>query len=351
MFRRPRTSPWTEYRTRGDRNLQEGESLSLMWSNRTAPGFTIHGLPRIENLDDLASHSGFSTQQLWCMAQEESDCYRVFKIPKKRGGYRHISQPTPLLMKLQRWVLRKILDKLHPTAHSFGFVPGSKLRHHAEQHVGAIAILSLDLKDFFDSISLARATHVFRTAGYCSRVASMLARLCTLDDKLPQGAPSSPQLANLSCFRMDRRLAGLAERRGFTYTRYADDISFSGQSASSLAKARPFIAHIVRESGFSLNTDKTHLAGPGSAVRVTGLVVTSDRVGIGRKRLRDLRVRIHRLHAEGDRDKRLELQGWLDFVSDADPVRYRMLVEYIHGLRVHSPESPLAQLRTRRQLP
>jgi retron-type reverse transcriptase len=307
----------------------------------------IHGLPRITTLQDLAAHTGLSGRQLWWVLSAGRKAYTIFHVAKKTGGVRSIAHPAHPLRAAQRWVLRNILDKLHTTPSSYGFERGSKLRVHAEQHLGAKAILTLDIKNFFPSISIAQVTCVFRAAGYSPSAASMLARLCTCEDALPQGAPSSPRLANLVCFRMDRRLARLAERRGFVYTRYADDLSFSSTSASALAKVRPFIAYIVHDSGFRLNNCKTRLVGPRGAKRITGLVIALGDVGIGRRRLRELRAQIHRAHTGCDTTSLDAIQGWLDYVSDVDPARYGIIVRYVRRLQASGAASGLEGLRVR----
>lgn len=314
---------------------------------RQKASFDIHGLPRIETFQDLADHTCLSGSQLWWLLFAGHKAYTIFRVAKKAGGFRSIAHPTRLLRFTQRWILRNILEKLHTTPSSYGFERGSKLRLHAEQHLGAQAILTLDIENFFPSISIAQVTRVFLTAGYPSSAASMLARLCTCMNALPQGAPSSPRLANLVCFRMDRRLAQFAQQRGIVYTRYADDLSFSSAHERVLAKARPFISHIVHDAGFRLNGRKSRMSGPRSRKTITGLVLTSDTVGIGRQRLRELRARIHRAHTGRESLSLDTIQGWLDYVSDADPSRYRILVRYIEQLRANVTASGLEQLRIR----
>lgn len=309
--------------------------------------FDIHGLPRITAIQDLAAHSGFSVQQLCCLAFAGHRAYTAFRLTKKSGGTRLIHRPTYPLRVIQRWILRNILDRLQTTPSSFGFERGSKLRLHAQEHVGAHAILTLDIKNFFPSISIAQVTQVYRVAGYSSSIASIFAHLCTCDGVLPQGASSSPRLANLVCFRMDLRLSQFAARKGLVYSRYADDMSFSAPSASALAKARPFISHIIRDSGFGLNSAKSRLVGPRGRKTVTGLVVANEAVGIGRQRLRELRARIQHAHIASDKLEIAAIQGWLDYVSDADPSRYRTMVRYIERLRETSITSALASLRLR----
>ena len=179
-------------------------------------------------------------------------------------------------------------------------------------------------------------------------MASFLARLCTCRGALPQGAPTSPRLANLVCFRMDQRLRHFAERKGLAYSRYADDMSFSAPNAALLARSRPFIGHIIRDCGFRLNSGKSRLVGPQGRRTVTGLVLAEDSVGIGRWKLRELRVRIHHAHLFRGSPNLAAIQGWLDHVSDADPVRYDMIVNYIERLRAADAGSGLAALRVRR---
>jgi retron-type reverse transcriptase len=311
------------------------------------PEFDIHGLPRIGSFRDLAAHTGLSGRNLWWMASGRDGLYAMFPVTKKKGGTRLIHRPTTQLLITQRWILRNILDRLQTTPSSFGFERGSKLRRHAEQHVGGRAVMTLDIKNFFPSISIAQVTRVYLVAGYSSRVASILARLCTFRGALPQGAPTSPRLANLVCFRLDQRLRNFAQRMGLVYSRYADDMSFSAPNASLLARCRPFITHIIRDCGFRLNTSKSRLVGPQGRRKVTGLVLTHDSVGIGRWRLRELRARIHHAHLFRGSPDLPAIQGWLDHVSDVDPVRYQMIVRYVDRLRAADGISGLAALRVR----
>lgn len=315
---------------------------------RGKASFDIHGLPRIETIADLAAHTGFQARRLWWLASIGHRAYTTFPQAKKAGGVRLIDRPMPSLRVLQRWILRNILDRLQTTPSSFGFERGSSLRLHAEEHAGARAVLTLDIRNFFPSISIAQVTQVYRIAGYPSSAASILARLCTCRDALPQGAPTSPRLANLVCYRMDRRLSQFAERTGLVYSRYADDMSFSAPSAVELARHRPFISRIIRESGFRLNSAKSRLVGPQGRKTVTGLVLAEETVGIGRVRLRELRVRIHQAHLVRDSQNVAPIQGWLDHVSDADPNRYEIMVRYIERLRASSTASGLASLRIRK---
>ena len=179
---------------------------------------------------------------------------------------------------------------------------------------------------------MARITNIFRLTGYSPSISRILAQLCTYKGMLPQGAPSSPKLANLCCYRMDRRLAAFAGSQGFVYTRYADDMTFSSFSPNRLAKSLPMVARIVESSGFKLNSSKTRLAGPSACLRVTGLVVTHETAGIGRCRLRELRARIHKAHAAASIADLAVIDGWLSHIADVDPPRHQILLRYIQRL-------------------
>lgn len=303
----------------------------------------IHGLPRISGLRDLADHLNCSTSYLGMLAFNTKDEYQPFRIQKKSGGHRLIHAPSDRLKKIQRQILRTILCRLHNTDNCFGFVPGRNIRDNASSHARAAAVLNLDIENFFGSVEASRVLSVFRQAGYNTRVSWLLCQLCTHRNVLPQGAPTSPQLANFSCYRMDVRLHSYCMRRSLIYTRYADDLSFSGQSRAQLAKVKPFLCHIVSDSGFSINHTKTRLLGTGQRLSVTGLVVGPNKVGIGRQKLRRIRAEIHRAHLSQDSGALPRLQGLLDYVYDVDPARYEILVQYLGKL----DSGTLAGLRTR----
>ncbi len=209
-----------------------------------------------------------------------------------RGGKRRLlEQPRPRLKHLQRKVLHGILDHIpaHDAAH--GYRPLRGVVTYATPHVGQRIVLRFDLRDFFASVGGARVRALFRTAGYPGDVARTLAGLCTnrvpvevceqgagvwfRRPHLPQGAPTSPALANLCAYRLDRRLAGLAAKRGASYTRYADDLAFSGGEELERA-ARRFqvvVCRIALEEGFEINTRKSRFMRRGARQQLAGVVV------------------------------------------------------------------------------
>lgn len=234
--------------------------------------------------------------------------YRTRWVPKKRGGARLLEAPKPRLREMQRRMLREILDAIpsHEAAH--GFRRGRDARSHAALHEGQAVVLRLDLEDFFLSVSLTRVVATFRAVGYADDVAHLLGRLCTHRTRapcplavlgsypteadlrarrnaehlaraphLPQGAPTSPAVANLCAYRLDVRLEAAAAAVGATYSRYADDLVFSGGDdfAARAHRFAAFVAGVVLDEGFRVNHRKTRIMGRGARQVVGGLVVNA----------------------------------------------------------------------------
>lgn len=230
--------------------------------------------------------------------------YHYRWVPKRDGTARLIESPKLRLKFFQRAILHAILDRIPPHEAVHGFRVGRSVSTFVEQHVGRDFVLRLDLKDFFASVTRPRVTAVFLTAGYPEPVAQLLAGLCThrtprsvwrarpggirrdLGQEearrweiphLPQGAPSSPALANLVAYRLDCRLDGLAKSAGAAYSRYADDLLFSGEAAFARV-ARRFLVQvgaIALEEGFEVNARKTRLMHRSVSQRAGGLVINA----------------------------------------------------------------------------
>jgi RNA-directed DNA polymerase len=237
--------------------------------------------------------------------KDESAAHYVYRwISKQSGGRRLIEAPKPILKRVQRQILREILDQIppHPVAH--GFVSGRSICSNASPHVGQRVLVKLDLENFYPSVSLNRVTAIFRSLGYSREAAIWLGRLTTaelpasltrdgfqnpdlapyLKRRLPQGASTSPALANLSAFALDLRLSGLARSFGAQYTRYADDLTFSGdeQFLRSLAVFLPLAGQVVRSERFTLNKRKRKIIRNNQRQTVTGVVVNT-RTNVSRR--------------------------------------------------------------------
>jgi len=265
------------------------------------------GLPKFRIPEELAGWLEIPVGQLaWLIhrfqdeqrAVDERSSHYVYRwIAKRSGGRRLIEAPKSKLKRTQQRILDQILSRVpcHPAAH--GFVAGRSITSNAGPHVGQRVILKLDLEGFYPSVSFNRVVAIFRSLGYSREAAIWLARLTTtalpnsllresrsnpelspyLRRRLPQGAPTSPALANLSAFSLDLRLSGLARSFGAQYTRYADDLTFSGDERflRSLAVFIPLVKKIVGRERFALNKRKRKVIRNSQRQIVTGVVVNS----------------------------------------------------------------------------
>lgn len=269
------------------------------------------GLPEFSNPADLARHLNLNVSELaWFADQWRQDAqaspqlghYHYRWLEKATGGWRLLEIPKSRLRNIQRKILQQVLNRVPPHAAAQAFQHGRSSLSHAAQHAGQRVVVRLDLKDFFTSIPGSRLHALFAKLGYPEKVAGTLARLCSnrtpgvvVKDKassplasvssahilrsphLPQGAPTSPALANLCAYRLDMRLQALADSMKANYSRYADDLTFSGDEKfeQSLARFIPQVAAIAIEEGFVLNYKKTRIMRDSARQQVTGIVVNS----------------------------------------------------------------------------
>ena len=268
-------------------------------------------------------------------------------IPTASGGVRLIERPKPRLAELQRRIRRHVLDALpvHEAAH--GFRRGRSVHTCARPHAGRDFVVRLDLAGFFPAISAARIRSLLDLAGYPPAVAAALAGVLTTrtpvdvlrsapaslahrlaGTHLPQGAPSSPSTANAVTHHLDRRLSGLAATLGANYTRYADDLAFSGDADLPLHRLLPGVRRIVTAEGFRLREDKTSVTPAYRQQRVAGLVVNAS-PAVSRTDYDELRATLHNCAVTGpaaqNRDERPDFRAYLlgriGWVAAANPAR------------------------------
>jgi RNA-directed DNA polymerase len=289
--------------------------------------------------------------------------YRV--LAKQSGNIRLIEAPKPRIKEVQRRILREILEKI-PAHHAVhGFVKTRSIKTFAAPHTNKRVVLRMDLRDFFPSFLRARVQAMFRAIGYPESVADLLGGLCTtitprdiwtraafgedpfhlwesrwethavyFQPHLPQGAPTSPALANLCAYRLDCRLAGLAESAGATYTRYADDLAFSGGEGfeNRVARFSTHVAAVADEEGFKVHHRKTRIMRQGVRQHLAGIVI-NQHVNVRRAdfdRLKAVLTNCVRLGpATQNRDAhpefRLHLEGKLAFVEMLNPSKAKRL--------------------------
>lgn len=263
-------------------------------------------VPIVYDDEHLAALLGYDLDYVLGAVHATPRFYRTFSVRKHNGGRRSISEPLPSLKEIQYWILRNILSQLKPSRFAKGFVEGFSIKDNARFHRRQPRVLSLDLKDFFPTVRRPRVYGIFRSFGYSASVSWLFSRLCTLDEVLPQGAPTSPALSNAVASTLDGRLGGFARSWNLRYTRYADDITFSG-SFKPGAVIR-FVRKVVAEEGFELNEEKTRLMGRHERQEVTGIVVNE-----GMRAPRDVRRRIRQVAYFVER---YGLSGHLDHIDD-----------------------------------
>ena len=302
--------------------LGQGVSGGLKFEGEDAAKLQQQGLPMLNNAEDLAKAMGLTNAQISWLSYHRGtatiDHYTRFNIPKKKGGFRTIASPKPMLRKAQEWILEAILSKISVHDAAMAFRPGLSIVHNAQKHEYGGIIIRIDLKDFFPSIQFNRVKGIFKSFGYNEGLASIFALICTdsarikaqLDDKtyyvalteryLPQGACTSPSLTNIICKRLDSRLTGLCHKYGFIYTRYADDIVISHyNSQQSIHSILKFARQIIADEGFTVHPDKLKIMRPHRRQSVTGIVV-NDTPNVSRKDLRYFRSFLHHYEKEGE---------------------------------------------------
>lgn len=292
-------------------------------------------LPVLFDVRHVSHVVGLPLNVLASMAVAPRLHYTTFRIRKRSGGSREITAPRPALKQVQEWIHRNLLSRLEPHDACHGFVSGRSIATNAEPHVQAELILKLDIKDFFPSVRRQEVFRTFRRSGYGQEVAHVLTSLTTYGGSLPQGGPSSPALANFAARQLDIRLSGLARQRSLTYTRYADDLTFSGNQVRN-PKVKRLIERIVRDEGFAPNEKKARYLHPSHRQAVTGVVV-NEKLNWPRDRRRWLRQEIYYLKEHGV-EEHLERRG-------ADRTHYKEFIYgHVYALKSVRPDEAEAML-------
>lgn len=307
-------------------------------------------LPEMSAFVDLAAALRLSPERLQWLTFERladpTDHYTRFEIPKRSGGKRLISSPKPSMRQAQAWVREQILAKRPVSEAATAFRPGMSITYNAARHLGAAVVVRMDLADFFPNIVFRRVFRYFESLGYNPGIATVLGLICTdaprvrltMDDTsswvvvgergLPQGACTSPDLANLIAYRLDQRLLGLSRSKGWNYTRYADDMVFSSPDPEvNVGQLLGAITRISNEEGFKVNEAKTRVMRAPNRQMVTGLMV-GDSVRVTRQMKRRIRAFLHQCERDGleetsnriDKDAKSVALGLVAFLNMVEPV-------------------------------
>lgn len=376
--------PWSSQRFRdGARGAGRGKgTIAAAEIAAAAIKHTHPDLPVVLTLHHLGHLAGVSVDTLQRVAFRKEDAYRVFRV-KKRGTpgggaapprrYRTICVPEPGLMRVQRWMAQNILNIIEPHRASFAFFPNRDLVDSANRHVEARWLVKMDVRHFFESILERQVYRVFRSLGYGALLSFQMARICTRlpqpnlvrsslqwDDDvdrgpyrphwqghLPQGAPTSPMLANLAMRDFDETIEAVAGDAGWTYTRYADDLAFSRRDLSSRSAAMHLVKRVERElahHGLRYHRQKTVVSPPGTRKILLGVLVDSDRPRLTRAYRNNVETHLFALTSDkigvaAHREKRgfastigmrRHIEGLIAFAHQVDPDYAAILYEQLN---------------------
>ena len=231
-----------------------------------------NNVPAVFDFKHLSLLLGLDTAEVaFYLFADEGMYYQDIYIPKKAGGFRRIDIPSERLKEIQKWILDKVLINMEVHECSYGFRKNRSIYDNAKLHVGKECVLNMDLKDFFPSISREDVFNIFYKMGYNKKVSYYFSKLLTKEGRLPQGSPASPMISNIVAMHLDKRLSAIAKRYEAVYSRYADDITFSGKR--NIKNMIPIVTKIIEEEGFHVNDKKTRFAYDYQRQEVTGLIV------------------------------------------------------------------------------
>src|SRR5579883_3024327 len=317
-----------------------------------------------EELDWFADLKGITDK----LANPRLSHYHRRIFVKRSGGIRLVEAPKRLLRQIQRAILTGILDRIPPHAAGHGFVRRRSIHSFVAPHVHQEVVLKMDVRDFFPALTCARIQSFFRMAGYPETVTDLLGGLCTTSvpksfwrnppfdasaaeversrllysrRHLPQGAPTSPALSSICAYRLDCRLSGLAHAAGARYTRYADDLAFSGgrEFSRSAERFATHVAVILEEEGFAAHHRKTRVMRPGVRQHLTGLTV-NEHANIPRRDFDRLKAMLTNCvrrgpstqNRDGHPSFRQHLEGRVAFVESVNFEKGRFLREILTSI-------------------
>ena len=279
---------------------------------------------------------GVEVNRLEEILNNVSGHYQEFWMRKRSRGYRMISAPDKDLQAIQSTIYSRILSSVtivHPAA--VGFRCGRSVVDNAAPHLGKRYVLKMDIHDFFGSIRSPRVRQTFKKIGYPENVSKVLGALCCLHRHLPQGAPTSPALSNIVGYEMDRKLAALAAEYGLTYTRYADDLTFSGDVFPK-EQIITQVKRIIRDEKFEPNHKKTHFMNQSSRKIITGVSVASGvKLTIPKSKKREIRKNVYFILTKGLAEHQRR-------IGSHDPAYLKRLIGMLCYWRAIEPDNTYA---------
>lgn len=356
---------WQEFKKKEILYLGKDVSGGLNNKEQNSQRLSSTTLPAFKTVEELAQAIGISVNELRFLTFDRKTSkvnhYQRFLIKKKTGGTRLISAPKPRLKNLQYWVLENILNKITIHSASHGFTANKSIVTNAEKHVDKKVVINIDLKNFFPTITYNRIKGMFKSFGYSEQIATVLALICSepdvaeidLDDEnyfvakspryLPQGAPTSPIISNIICKKLDARIEGLAKKKGFAYTRYADDMTLSSNTydTETVKKLLAATKTFVKDENFVIHPDKLRVMHAGRRQEVTGIVVNKTK-NISKKELKNFRALLFQIEKDGIEGKvwrgksgtkmLYAIKGYAEFIKMVHPEKGETFVQKVQQI-------------------
>ncbi len=343
--------------------LGETVSKGLNFIENDSEFLKKYNLPAFEDSLALAKSMQIDLKALQYLAYNRKvskiNHYHTFEAAKKSGGKRKIAAPKAKLKEVQTWILENILYKIPYNDEAHGFIKERSIVTNANPHLNKDIVINIDLKDFFPTITHKRVKGLFHKMGYSEQLSTILSLLCTYADtdeinldgityyvqsserKLPQGSPASPAISNLIVYKMDKKINGLAKKLNFTYTRYADDMSFSTtkENSANVSKLLYFSKKIIESEGFTIHPDKIHIMRKGMQQKVTGVVV-NEKLNVDRIQLRKFRALLHDIEINGWKDQKWgkaihlinAIDGYINYIYMVNPEKGKLFKQKLKDI-------------------
>lgn len=287
-------------------------------------------------IEKMSKELKLNSTYLYDIANRSSYYYKDYSIPKKKGGCRNISQPSPELKTLQYWIKDNILTKMPISKFAFAYNKGDSIKKHASIHSKSRFLFHSDIMAFFPSIHFAILKKEFEHNRELLNKLNLdfddtmeyICKICFKDDILCIGAVSSPIISNIIMHDFDERLAKYCKQSRYVYSRYADDIYISSSNYID-ANIKEYLKKLLLEYQFEINNKKTYFCSSKHRRVVTGIVITNDlKLSVGLNKRKEVKKIVYNKLVKGEGDS-AKILGNLAFLKDIEPHTYdKIIIKY-----------------------
>lgn len=299
---------WIDYKLKFIENAKKNKKSENYYTKwlEYAKKLWEGNLPIIFTQEHLCALLGYKPVYVYAVSNSPKKFYHHYQILKKNGKKRDISEPLPNLKEIQRWILENIIYRFEVSPYAKAYVKNKSIKDNVRFHRRQKKVLSLDIKDFYNNLTDWMVYQLFVEVGYDKSLAMMLTNLCCLEGGLPQGAPTSSGLSNILMKEFDYEVGNYCKSHKIRFTRYADDMTFSGDFNELEVIA--FVKNRLKQMGLSLNKEKTRVRKQGQQQEVTGIIV-NYKPQIARSIRKDIRKNVYYINKYG-------LQSHLEHINE-----------------------------------